>query len=489
MSVFGIAILVAHFGLLLFLSLSGLHRLSLIARWLRHRHDVPQPQGRFDQLPRITVQVPLYNERFVAARVVDTMAALDYPRERLQIQILDDSTDDTSAIIAERIQHHLVNGVPIEHIRRQNRHGFKAGALADAMETATGEFIAIFDADFVPHAATLQDAINHFTDEAVGMVQLRWEHLNRQDSRLTRTQAIALDAHFGIEQWVRCATGVLFNFNGTAGIWRKQAIIDAGNWSADTLTEDLDLSYRAQLRGWKLCYLPHVNCPGEVPADMNAFKSQQHRWAKGAIEVMRKLLPTVWRSPLGLGCKLESTFHLANNLSYLLMMIDTVLLLVPSLIVRQYYDIGYTFWLDLPLLLLSSGGHLAYFLFGQVALGRSIWSTLGKTPALLLLGVQLAFNNARAAAEALMGHRSPFIRTPKQGDQPVVASLGDQLRASFYNAVKPKGAGVEVALGLAYGVVVIWAIANQLWPALPFLVLLNIGFLSTGIASVVTAQR
>lgn len=484
-----IAILIGHFSLLFLLSLFGLHRISLIFRWIRHRHKQPKIKQHFTELPKITVQIPLYNERFVAARVVDTIAALDYPYERLQIQILDDSTDTTSDIIARQVAHHRAIGVPIEHVQREIRQGYKAGALADAMTHATGEFIAIFDADFVPRPSLLLDTVHYFTDPEIAMVQLRWEHLNRHNSRLTETQAMALDAHFSIEQKVRCETGALFNFNGTAGIWRADAIIDAGNWSADTLTEDLDLSYRAQLQGWRLLYLPQLDCPAELPADMNAFKSQQHRWAKGAIQVMLKLMHKVWRSPIGLGRKIESTFHLANNLAYFVMMVDTVLLLLPSLLVREYYDIQHTLWLDLPLLLLSSGGHLAYFLTGQIALGRSTWGAISKAPAMLLLGVQLALNNARAAGEALLGHESPFIRTPKQGDTTSPPRLTDKITGNFYLAIRPKGATLEIILGTLYGLVFIWACSQQMWAAIPFLLILHVGFISSGISSIKSMRQ
>ncbi len=489
MNALAASVLIAHFSLLLLLSLFGLHRISLIIRWLRCRKQTSKAVERFVELPKVTVQIPLYNEQFVARRVVDTVAALDYPKDLLQIQILDDSTDVTSDIIARRVAYHQQKGVPIEHVQRTIRHGYKAGALADAMESATGEFIAIFDADFVPRPSLLLDTIHHFTQSDIAMVQLRWEHLNRHNSRLTETQAMALDAHFSIEQKVRCDTGVLFNFNGTAGIWRASAILDAGNWSADTLTEDLDLSYRAQLRGWRLLYLPQLDCPAELPADMNAFKSQQHRWAKGAIQVMLKLMLKVWRAPMSFGSKLESTFHLANNLAYFVMIVDTLLLLIPSLLIREYYGIQHTLWLDFPLMLMSSGGHLMYFLTGQIALGRSVWYAISKAPAMLLLGIQLALNNARAAAEALLGQESAFIRTPKQGEATVSTRIAEKLAGTFYLAVPPKGARLELLMGLAYGVVLIWAASRQLWMALPFLLLLHAGFLTSGISSIRSLQH
>ena len=393
------------FLLLLFLSFTGIHRLSLIFRWLKYRKNLPAANKKFQTLPKVTIQIPLYNERFVACRVVDAMAAVDYPPELLQIQIVDDSDDDTSDIIAERVAYHRQRGVNVEHVQREIRHGFKAGALADAMEFASGEFIAIFDADFVPNPSVIHDAIHQFTDPKVAMVQLRWGHLNLNDSHLTRIQGVALDAHFGLEQWVRGATGALYNFNGTAGIWRKAAIIDAGNWSADTLTEDLDLSYRAQLRGWQLRYMPSVECPGELPADMNAFKSQQHRWAKGGIEVMRKLLRSVWRAPLSLGTKLESTFHLANNMAYLIMMIDTVFLLVPSLLIREHLDIG--------LYLLAGYAHVVDV--HRRSFGVFFIRSGGAGPLRLVCYFQ-------SAGHVVAGHTVVFQQRPRRGGSPAWAA-------------------------------------------------------------------
>ncbi len=356
------------------------------------------------------------------------------------------------------------------------------------MDSSSGEFIAIFDADFIPYSSILKDTIDHFNNGKIAMLQFRWEHLNRFDSPLTETQAMMLDAHFSLEQQVRYGSRVLFNFNGTAGIWRAKAIIDAGHWSDDTLTEDLDLSYRAQLKGWKLIYLDNVACPGELPADMNAFKSQQHRWSKGGIQVMKKLLLVVWRSPLSFRHKLESTFHLSNNLAYLIMLFDTIFLLVPSLIIREQHQLGNMLWLDLPLLLLASGGHLIYFFFGQVAQGHSKWRALRNMPRVLLLGIQLAFNNARAAVEALRGKQSEFVRTPKKGDKIIsntnsLPSMKETslLSKNFYQAVSPQGGGFELLLGVIYSIVFVWGVYHELWLMLPFLLLLMIGFFSTAV--------
>lgn len=470
-----------HLLLLTVLCLFGLHRLSMVWRWYVHRNHVPAEPQTFGSLPKMTVQVPLYNEKLVAVRVVDAMAAFDYPSDLLQIQIVDDSTDDTQTLIADRVAFHQAKGIDIQHVRRADRSGYKAGALKEAMESATGEFIAIFDADFLPEPGLLKENVHHFTDAQLAMVQFRWEHLNRNSSRLTETQAMMLDAHFSLEQFVRNAGQLFFNFNGTGGIWRKQAIYDAGNWSADTLTEDLDLSYRAQLCGWKLLYLNNVSCAGEIPADMAAFKSQQHRWVKGGIEVMLKILTRVWAAPTSIRQKIESTFHLSNNLAYFIMLTDTILLLVPSLWAREQLGLSQLFWLDVPIVILASVSHLIYLVFGQVALGESFLKASLKMPELFILGIRLAVNNARAAGEALLGRQSEFVRTPKSGDKGGLGAI-----ARGYRAVKPKGIGVDLVLAFIYVLVLAWAMINGIWLMLPFLILIIFGFSAnvlTGLSS------
>ncbi|WP_133407151.1 glycosyltransferase [Parashewanella tropica] len=468
-----------HFVLLGILCLFGLHRLSMVFRWFKYRNNQPTEPETFSTLPTVTVQIPLYNERLVAKRIVDSIVKLEYPQDKLQIQIVDDSTDETCELVAERVKYYQQQGIDIHHVQRVHRHGFKAGALKDAMETATGEFIAIFDADFIPHTDTLLKTIHHFTEPDMAMVQFRWEHLNRRSSLLTKLQAIMLDAHFGLEQRVRCASNMLFNFNGTAGIWRTEAIIDAGHWSADTLTEDLDLSYRAQLAGWKMRYLNDVTCPGELPADMNAFKSQQFRWAKGGVEVMMKMLPTVWKAKLPITKKIESTFHLSNNLAYFVMLVDTLIFLVPSLYLRDQHDFVNVWWLDIPLLAMSSGGHLAYLFFGQVVLGRSKLSAFIKLPGLMVLGILLAINNSKAGMEGLFGKRSEFVRTPKTGelgDESPTPQTKPSTEKKQYRAIPPKGALFELAIAIVYSTVFLWAVGQGHWFMLPFLLLLAVGF-------------
>jgi cellulose synthase/poly-beta-1,6-N-acetylglucosamine synthase-like glycosyltransferase len=488
MSLLGSLILGIHFTLLTVLCLFGLHRLSMVLRWFKYRKFKPHAPNKFTQLPNVTVQIPLYNERLVAKRIVDSIVLLDYPADCLQIQIVDDSTDDTCTVIAERVRYYQQQGINIDHVQRTNRQGFKAGALKEAMETATGEFIAIFDADFIPSPDTLLKSMDYFTQPDIAMVQLRWEHLNRRSSLLTKTQAVMLDAHFALEQHVRCASNMLFNFNGTAGIWRTSAIIDAGHWSADTLTEDLDLSYRAQLAGWKMQYLNHISCPGELPGDMNAFKTQQYRWAKGGVQVMMKMLKTVFKAKIPLSKKIESMFHLSNNLAYLVMMLDTLLFLLPSLYLRAKYDYINIWWVDLGLLLMSSGGHIAYLYFGQVVLGRSKIRALAKVPSLVLLGIQLAINNAKAGIEALMGRESEFVRTPKTGElqseaNPEKQSLLMVNKSKYYKPLPPTGAIFEFLIAAIYVVVLVWAVFFQYWFILPFVALLAVGFVMSAFNS------
>ncbi|MHC4473305.1 MAG: cellulose synthase family protein, partial [Planctomycetota bacterium] len=323
MTAFQAFIIGAYFALLALFCLYGLHKYYLVFLFFRHRKKRPVAKRRFEEaeLPRVTIQLPFYNEMYVVDRLIDAVCRIRYPRDKLDIQVLDDSTDETREIARRKVEEKRAQGHDIVHLHRTDRVGFKAGALAAGMEVAKGEFLAIFDADFVPGEHFLERTIDHFTDPGVGMVQTRWDHLNRRFNFLTNIQSIYLDGHFIIESTSRCRSGRFVNFNGTAGIWRKDAILTAGGWQHDTLTEDLDLSYRSQLEGWRFVYLLEEGTPAEVPAEMNAFKSQQHRWAKGTIQTMRKLLPRIWKARLPLLTKVEATFHLTNNLAYLFMVL------------------------------------------------------------------------------------------------------------------------------------------------------------------------
>ncbi|MGQ0506888.1 MAG: cellulose synthase family protein, partial [Myxococcaceae bacterium] len=315
-----------YFGVLFVLAVYGSHRYRMAYLYYRHKYKLPTPKGTLAQLPRVTIQLPIFNEMYVVERLVDSVCKIEYPSELLEIQVLDDSTDETCGIARAVVERNRRLGHNVVYIHRENRQGFKAGALENGLKLAQGEFVAVFDADFVPSPDFLKRTVPFFSDDKIGMVQVRWGHLNREYSILTQAQSIFLDGHFIIEHTARNRSGAFFNFNGTAGIWRRSTINDAGGWQHDTLTEDLDLSYRAQLKGWQFVFLPDVVSPAEVPVDMNAFKSQQHRWAKGSIQTARKLLPTILRSNLPTAVKREAFFHLTNNLAYLLMVLLSLLM-------------------------------------------------------------------------------------------------------------------------------------------------------------------
>lgn len=322
-----------YFSVLCVLAVYGSHRYRMAYLYYRHKFKLPTPRGVLSQLPRVTIQLPIFNEMYVVERLVDAVCRIDYPRELLEIQVLDDSTDETCAIARACVERHRQKGHDIVYVHRTNRQGYKAGALENGLLTARGEFVAVFDADFVPSPDFLHRTVPFFADSQVGMVQVRWGHLNRDFSILTQAQSIFLDGHFIIEHTARNRSGCFFNFNGTAGIWRRVTIADAGGWQHDTLTEDLDLSYRSQVKGWQFVFLNDVVSPAEVPVEMNAFKSQQHRWAKGSIQTARKLLPMILKSDLPFAVKREAFFHLTNNMAYLLMVLLSALMPL-SMVVR-----------------------------------------------------------------------------------------------------------------------------------------------------------
>ena len=319
--------LLPYFAVMIVLAIYGIHRYTLCYLYFKYRKNYhPDPPRHFDELPRVTIQLPIFNEQFVIDRLIDAICAMEYPREKLEIQVLDDSTDETQEVAAAIVERYAALGHPIVYIHRTNRHGFKAGALDAGLKVAKGEYVAIFDADFVPPPDWLMKVIHHFAEPEIGMVQTRWTHMNRDYSMLTQIEAILLDGHFVIEHGARVRTGDFFNFNGTAGMWRIQAIVDGGGWQHDTLTEDTDLSYRSQLAGWKFKYLPEVECPSELPIEMTAFKTQQARWAKGLIQTSIKVLPLMFKSHVPRRIKVEAVYHLTANLSYPLMVIMSVLL-------------------------------------------------------------------------------------------------------------------------------------------------------------------
>src|SRR5438874_6023544 len=407
---FDLAILIPYFTILIILSVYGVHRYYLTYLYLKHRRNLPRPRETFERLPRVTVQLPMYNERYVVERLLNAVTRIDYPRELLEIQVLDDSTDETEVVCSRLVSEYARAGHPISYHHRDHREGFKAGALAEGLRAATGEFIAIFDADFVPSPLVIREMIHYFTDPEVAVVQGRWTWLNRHYSNLTEVEAILLDGHFVIEHGARNFSGRFFNFNGTAGMWRRAAIEDAGGWQHDTLTEDTDLSYRAQLRGWKFIYDPSIECPSELPVEMNAFKTQQARWAKGLTQTAIKLLPSIWRSEQPLYIKLEATFHLTANFAYPLMVLFSVVLL-PAMIVRFYQGWFQMLYLDLPLFLASTNSVSVFYLCSQRALYPHAWrSRIKYLPFLMSIGTGLALSNGKAVLEAVLGIKSAFIR-------------------------------------------------------------------------------
>lgn len=427
-----------YYALLVVLAVYGLHRYALV-RLRRKCSATPLPAPPDPEIwPGVTVQLPLYNEPTVALRLIDAAALLQYDGP-IAIQVLDDSTDETSELIARRVAELHARGVAIEHIRRTHRRGFKAGALAHGLELGTHELVAVFDADFVPPPDLLTKMVRWFDDRGVGMVQARWGHLNRETSTLTRAQAIYLDAHFAVESAARCFAGRFFNFNGTAGIWRRRAIDEAGGWSADTLTEDLDLSYRAQLAGWRFVFLPDVEVPAELPETIAAFHSQQRRWAKGSLQTARKLLPRVMRAKLPLATKIEAAFHLTNNSAYLLTLM-LALLMVPALALRHLTGLGWSFFFDAALFLASSISVVAFWVEGQRQLGRTI--TVREILTVLPVGVGMSVVNGAAVVEGLFQRGGYFSRTPKSGGNGTISGLdrfdrlpvGEALLAAFFLA-------------------------------------------------------
>jgi len=403
----------AHLGALIVLALYGAHRLWLVALAIRHRKDEPAPPPLPEALPRVTVQLPLYNEPAVAVRLLEAVAALDWPADRLEIQILDDSTDETSALCAARAAALAAGGLDVVHLRRADRAGFKAGALEAGRARARGELFLVLDADFVPAPDLLRRVAGHFADPSVGLVQLRWEHLNRDAGALTEIEALLLDGHFAIEQLARARAGRVFNFNGTAGLWRAAAIADAGGWHADTLTEDLDLSYRAALAGWRFVYRAEAAVPAELPAGMAAFRSQQFRWAKGSVECARKLLPRVMRSRLALGARIEAFFHLTHNVPYLA---TAVVVLAGAATQVAGEGPAWASALQRATAGVTALVLGAYCVAAQRALGRrNLWATLVRLPTLVAVTVGISLGQARAVVEGAIGLRSGFVRTPKDG--------------------------------------------------------------------------
>jgi cellulose synthase/poly-beta-1,6-N-acetylglucosamine synthase-like glycosyltransferase len=474
------ALITAYLAVLLTLAFYGFHRSMLMYLYYRTRGADPSPLTRFIKAPVVTVQLPLFNEMYVAARLLDSIARIDYPRELLEIQVLDDSTDETQSICKAKVEELRATGLDITYIHRVDRTGFKAGALEHGLHTARGEFVMVFDADFLPPPDIIERTIHFFTNDKVGMVQVRWEHVNRDYSRLTELQAMMLDGHFVIEHTARHRSGRFFNFNGTAGIWRRSTIADAGGWSHDTLTEDMDLSYRAQLRGWEFIYLKDVVSPAELPVEMNAFKSQQFRWAKGSIQVAKKLLPRIWASKdVPFSVKMEAFFHLTNNFAYPLLLLLSILLL-PNLLVRTHHGWREVLLIDLPLFFGTTLSIASFYITSQREIQRNWRPTLRRLPLMMSLGIGLCINQTRAVIEALLGRDSgEFVRTPKHG----VVRRFEGWTAKKYRATKTLIPFVEVLFAVYFAAASVIAVNAGHYVSLPFMLLFTMGFGYVGVLS------
>jgi cellulose synthase/poly-beta-1,6-N-acetylglucosamine synthase-like glycosyltransferase len=473
-------ILVLYFFVLSILAIYGWHRYYLVYLYMKHKDQAPAPPEPLAVLPPVTIQLPIYNEMYVADRLIDAVCEMDYPRDLLEIQVLDDSTDETKDIAELAVRRHASRGFDITHLHRVDRRGYKAGALEAGLKVAHGKFIAIFDADFVPPKDFLRRTLPYLEQRPdVGMVQARWGHINHDYSLLTKIQSIMLDAHFVLEHGGRNRAGCFFNFNGTAGVWRRDAIEDAGGWQHDTLTEDLDLSYRAQLRGWKFVFLPDLVSPAEVPVEMNSFKSQQHRWAKGSIQTCMKLLPEILTSKQPLSVRAEAFFHLSANFNYLLMSLLSILMF-PAMWVR--YNMGWSEMLliDVPLFAAATMSVCYFYMVSQRELYTDWRTRLKYLPFLMSIGIGLCVNNTRAVLEALFRKQSEFARTPKYG---IERDSDDWVGKKYHQSlgVQPL---IELGLGLYFTGTVYYALINQIYGTLPFLMLFQVGFLYTGLLSI-----
>ena len=482
---FDLVVMTPYFVVMIILAMYGIHRYVLVYNFFKNRKRIAPPPPEISEWPRVTVQLPIYNERYVIERLVDVVAQFDYPRELLDIQVLDDSTDETQEVARNCVERYQQLGLPISYIHRNNREGFKAGALQEGLKVARGEHIAIFDADFIPPADFLRNTVPYFADTKLAMVQTRWSYINRNYSKLTEVEAVLLDGHFVIEHSARYRSGLFFNFNGTAGIWRRAAIEDAGGWQHDTLTEDTDLSYRAQLRGWQFIYLPDIECPSELPVEMNAFKSQQARWAKGLMQTAKKIMPRVLRSNVPGVVKAEAFFHLTANISYPLMVLLSMILL-PAMIVRFYQGWFQVLVIDLPLFIASTCSISSFYLAAERSIFPKTWKrTFLYLPFIMAVGIGLSVRNAVAVLEAIFGVKSEFVRTPKYRVE--AGANGSNGAGGWASKEYRKKAGwmpwAEVGLGIYFAAAVVYAIEMENYATVPFLVLFVWGYLYTGLMS------
>ena len=464
-------VLIAYFISLSILFIFGCHGFIMLYYHRKYGKANPVVRTEVKGDAFVTIQLPLYNELYVVERLIDSVCEIDYPKDKMEIQVLDDSTDETSKIVAEAVEKKKRLGFGIQHIRRGGREGFKAGALKEGLKIAKGEYIAIFDADFIPHKDFLKKTLSFFGDN-VGMVQTRWEHLNGDYSILTKAQALALDGHFVIEQSVRNKAGFFINFNGTGGVWRKSCIEDAGNWHADTLTEDLDLSYRAQLNGWKFVFLKDFTSPAELPSEMSALKSQQFRWTKGAIETAKKILPLVWKSNVPMRVKLQSTFHLTNNLVFPFILLAAILNVPLTFIKNSGPHEAY--FAVMSLFVLAFVSSFLFYLYSQKDVRDDWRKKIVYFPLFMAGSMGFAVNNSRAVFEGLMNRKSEFVRTPKFK----VENNKDGLKDNKY--ISKKKIDLMVMVELIMAIYCLIGIVSSIYfleiAALPFQLLFFTGF-------------
>ncbi|WP_372366390.1 cellulose synthase family protein [Candidatus Uabimicrobium sp. HlEnr_7] len=463
-------LLTLYFVILCVLSAYGLHRYQLLYLYYKYKRQPQKPRKKFEILPRVTIQLPIYNEMYVVERLIDSIVAIDYPKELLEIQVLDDSTDETNNICQKKVEEYQEQEVNISYIHRKDRSGFKAGALENGMKTATGDFIAIFDADFLPCSDFLHNTVHYFTDDKVGLIQTRWEHINRHDSLLTEVQSIFLDGHFMIEQTARNSSGRFFNFNGTAGIWRKTTIIDAGGWEHDTLTEDMDLSFRAQIKDWKFIFLPYTVAPAELPMTISAFKSQQHRWAKGTIQVCKKLLIPILKSQVPFKAKVEAFIQLTNNFVYLLMFLFS-LLMFPALVYRAQSGWYTLLLIDLPLFLAATISINSFYAASQIEIHKKWLHRIKYLPFVTAIGIGLCISNSKAVLEALFNHKTGFVRTPKYN-----AKNSQEKTSRRYKVKHNILPYIELSLATYFAFIIYSAYTIKAYVAIPFLLLFFYGY-------------
>ena len=487
--------LIPYFIVMVILAFYGIHRYQLVWLYFKNKKNAAkwsEPPMHFaeGQLPFVTVQLPIFNEQFVIDRLIEAVCRLDYPRDRFEIQVLDDSTDETTGVAREIVERYArgfagMEPQPIVYLHRDNRHGYKAGALDKGLDVARGEFVAIFDADFVPPPRWIMQVVHHFAEPGIGMVQTRWTHLNRNYSFLTQVEAILLDGHFVLEHGGRSRAGVFFNFNGTAGMWRRETISTAGGWQHDTLTEDTDLSYRAQLAGWRFKYLQDVECPAELPIEMTAFKTQQARWAKGLIQTGKKILPRVLKSDASWHTKLEAWYHLTANISYPLMIVLSVLLM-PAMIIRSWQGYIQMLLIDFPLFIASTMSVSTFYMVSQKELYPKSWyKSIVYVPFVMALGgVGLTITNTKAVMEALLGVKSAFARTPKYS----VKTKGEKSQAKVYRKRLGIVPWIELAIGSYFAWTVYYAVSTENFFTVPFLLLFVFGYWYTGLLSLLQGR-